>query len=50
MVQIRYAKCQEAFDDAINEESCYGCDSMNVCISLHPDLGKVLFKDGEEGR
>jgi hypothetical protein len=46
MVQIRYAKCQEAFDDSIDEDTCSGCDSMDVCISLHPDLGKVLFKDG----
>lgn len=46
MVQIRYAKCQEAFDDAIDEDTCSGCDSMDVCISLHQDLGKVLFKDG----
>ncbi|MEL4306453.1 hypothetical protein [Methanococcoides sp. LMO-2] len=30
----------------IDEETCDGCDSMDVCISLHPELGEVLFKDG----
>lgn len=43
---ICYSVCTDLFSGSIDEESCEGCDSMDVCISLHPELGEVLFKDG----
>lgn len=30
----------------INEEECKGCGDSKVCISLHPELRKVIYKDG----